>query len=109
MEDIIYNELRMRGYNVDVGVLSKYIKDKNDKTQRIQLEVDFVYNKISERVYIQSAYSLPDREKLEQEQRSLTLTDDAFTKIIITGDDITSYQMENGIKVISLFDFLLKG
>ena len=99
----------MRGYNVDVGVLSKYIKDKNDKTQRIQLEVDFVCNKISERVYIQSAYSLPDREKLEQEQRSLTLTDDAFTKIIITGDDITSYQMENGIKVISLFDFLLKG
>ena len=99
----------MRGYNVDVGVLSKYIKDKNDKTQRIQLEVDFVCNKISERVYIQSAYSQPNREKLEQEQRSLTLTDDAFTKIIITGDDITSYQMENGIKVISLFDFLLKG
>lgn len=107
MENIIYNELRMRGYNVDVGVITRYSKNAEGKTSRSTLEIDFVCNKGSERLYIQSAYSLPDQEKIEQEQRSLVLSEDSFQKMIITTDNIPVHQMENGIVMMNIYDFLL--
>ena len=107
MENIIYNHLVGNGYKVDVGCVTSYQKDEEGKTIRITLEVDFVCNKGSERVYIQSAYSLPDEEKQKQEQRSLVLTDDSFTKIIITTDDIPTHTMPNGIIMMNVFDYLL--
>ena len=107
MENIIYNHLIGNGYKVDVGCVSFYQKDGEGKTTRTTLEVDFVCNKGSERVYIQSAYSLPDEEKQKQEQRSLTLTDDSFTKIIITTDDIPTHLMPTGITMMNVFDYLL--
>lgn len=107
MENIIYNHLIGNGYKVDVGCVTFYQKDGEGKTTRTTLEVDFVCNKGSERVYIQSAYSLPDEEKQKQEQRSLTLTDDSFTKIIITTDDIPTHLMPTGITMINVFDYLL--
>ena len=88
-----------------VAILIK--KDDKGKTIRITLEVDFVCNKGSERVYIQSAYSLPDEDKQKQEQRSLTLTDDSFTKIIITADEVPTHTMPNGIVMMNIFDYLL--
>ena len=107
MENIIYNHLIGNGYKVDVGCVTFYQKDGEGKTTRTTLEVDFVCNKGSERVYIQSAYSLPDEEKQKQEQRSLTLTDDSFTKIIITTDDIPTHLMPTGITMMNVFDYLL--
>ena len=107
MENIIYNHLIGKGYKVDVGCVTLYQKDDEGKTTRITLEVDFVCNRGSERVYIQSAYSLPDEDKQKQEQRSLTLTDDSFTKIIITTDDIPTHAMPNGIIMMNVFDYLL--
>lgn len=107
MENIIYNHLIGNGYKVDVGCVTFYQKDGEGKTTRTTLEVDFVCNKGSERVYIQSAYSLPDEEKQKQEQRSLTLTDDSFTKIIITTDDIPTHLMQTGITMMNVFDYLL--
>ena len=96
-----------KGYKVDVGCVTLYQKDDEGKTTRTTLEVDFVCNRGSERVYIQSAYSLPDEDKQKQEQRSLTLTDDSFTKIIITRDDIPTHTMPNGIIMMNVFDYLL--
>lgn len=107
MENIIYNLLIGNGYKIDVGCVTFYPKDGECKTTRTTLEVDFVCNKGSERVYIQSAYSLPDEEKQKQEQRSLTLTDDSFTKIIITTDDIPTHLMPTGITMMNVFDYLL--
>lgn len=107
MENIIYNHLIGAGYKVDVGSITYYQKDSEGKTTRSTLEVDFVCNKGSERVYIQSAYSLPDAEKQRQEQRSLTLTDDAFTKIILTTDNIPTHTLDNGIIMMNVFDYLL--
>ena len=107
MENIIYNHLIGNGYKVDVGCVTFYQKDDEGKTIRTTLEIDFVCNKGSERVYIQSAYSLPDEDKRKQEQRSLTLTDDSFTKIIITTDDIPRHNMPNGIVMMNVFDYLL--
>ena len=107
MENIIYNHLIGNGYKVDVGCVTFYQKDDDGKTIRTTLEIDFVCNKGSERVYIQSAYSLPDEDKQKQEQRSLTLTDDSFTKIIITTDDIPTHNMPNGIVMMNVFDYLL--
>ena len=107
MENIIYNHLIGKGYKVDVGCVTLYQKDNEGKTTRTTLEVDFVCNRGSERVYIQSAYSLPDEDKQKQEQRSLTLTDDSFTKIIITTDDIPTHTMPNGIIMMNVFDYLL--
>lgn len=107
MENIIYNHLIGNGYKVDVGCVTFYQKDDKGKTIRITLEIDFVCNKGSERVYIQSVYSLPDEDKQKQEQRSLTLTDDYFTKIIITTDDIPTHTMPNGIIMMNVFDYLL--
>ena len=107
MENIIFNELKVRGYNVDVGVVVVNEVDKNGKKIRKQLEVDFVCNKGSKRLYIQSAYALPDKEKMEQEQRSLVNTGDGFKKIIITKDAVAPLYNDEGILVMSVYDFLL--
>ena len=107
LENLIYNELRIRQYNVDVGVVVANSKDENNRSVRSMLEVDFVCNKGSERLYVQSAYALPDAEKLRQESRSLELTKDTFQKIIITNDLVPTYQTDSGIKVMNVFDFLL--
>ena len=107
MENIIFNELKVRGYNVDVGVVVMNEVDKNGKKIRKQLEVDFVCNKGSKRFYIQSAYALPDKEKMEQEQRPLVNTGDGFKKIIITKDAVVPLYNDEGILVMSIYDFLL--
>lgn len=103
MENVIYNELRLRGFLVDVGVV-------NTKEQgvRKQLEVDFVCNLGSKRYYIQSAYSLPDEKKKEQEIKPLRKIDDSFKKIVITSDFIPTHYNEDGILFMNIFDFLLK-
>ena len=107
MENIIFNELKVRGYNVDVGVVVMNEVDKNGKKIRKQLEVDFVCNKGSKRYYIQSAYALPDKEKMEQGQRSLLNTGDGFKKIIITKDAVAPLYNGEGILLMSVYDFLL--
>lgn len=107
LENIIYNELLIRGFNVDVGVVEKHIKDAAGKQKNIQLEIDFVCNKGSSRYYIQSAYSIPDEMKMQQEAASLDRVSDSFKKIIITQDSINPYQTEKGYLVINVLDFLL--
>ena len=107
MENVIYNELRMRGYNVDVGVVPIAEKVKNGSVSRRQLEVDFVCNLGSNRIYIQSAYSIPDEEKREQEIRSFRKIDDWFRKIIVTRDTAKPWYDENGILTVNIYDFLL--
>ena len=107
MENIIYNELRMRGYRVDVGMVETWTTNAENKTMRLPLEIDFVVNKGAERIYIQSAYRMPGEEKEKQEKRSLLGTNDNFRKIIITYDDIKQKTDEQGIVTISLLDFLL--
>ena len=107
MENVIYNELCMRGYNVDVGVVQIAEKDSNGKVARKQLEVDFVCNMGSARCYIQSAYSLPNDEKLKQEIRPLRSIDDSFKKIVVTKDVILPYYDDNGVLFVSIYDFLL--
>lgn len=107
MENIIFNELRIRGFNVDVGVVMQNTDNAKGKSVRKQLEVDFVCNKGFKRCYIQSAYAIPDQAKLEQEQRSLMLTGDFFKKIIITRDTPAPYYNDNGILVMGIYDFLL--
>jgi len=107
MENIIYNELIARGFSVDVGMIEQKKKDKNDQWMRTQLEVDFVANLGSKRYYVQSALSIPDREKEIQESRSLTNINDSFKKVIVVKDDIMPRRNEEGILTIGLFDFLL--
>ena len=107
MENIIYNELRFRGYMVDVGIVIKREYGPNDKDVKKQLEVDFIANLGSKKYYIQSAYSLPSKEKLEQEKASLINIDDSFKKIIVVKDRIKPSLDEYGILTINLFDFLL--
>ncbi len=107
MENIIYNELVRRGFNVDIGVVEKYSKDKNGKSKTELLEVDFVCNKGSQRYYIQSTYSIPNFEKMEQEQASLNRIDDSFKKIIVVQDNIAYYHNEKGYLIINILDFLL--
>ena len=107
MENIIYNELLVRGFNVDVGVVEYTTKDKNNKKIRKQLEVDFVCNKGSNRYYIQSAYSIPTKEKMEQEEQSLIKIDDFFKRIIIVENDIKLWRNEKGIVIMGLKQFLL--
>lgn len=107
MENIIYNELIARNFNVDVGIITATGKDNDGKSVRKQLEVDFVCNKGSKRYYIQSAFSIPDREKMEQESNSLLRIDDSFKKIIVVKDLPAPTYTENGILVISMYDFLL--
>ena len=107
MENVIYNELSMRGYSVDVGVIQIAERDQNGKVIRKQLEVDFVCNLGSSRYYIQSAYSLPDAAKRNQETKPLRKIDDSFKKIIITKDLIMPYYDDYGILTVSIYDFLL--
>lgn len=107
MENIIFNELKVRGFNVDVGVVVMNEVDKSGKKIRKQLEVDFVCNKGSKRYYIQSAYALLDKTKMEQEQRSLINTGDGFKKIIITKDAVTPLYNDKGVLIMSVYDFLL--
>ena len=107
MENVIYNELRMRGYSVDVGVIPIAEKDKAGKVTRKQLEVDFVCNMGSVRYYIQSAYSLPDETKRIQEIRPFRRIDDSFKKIVITKDIVQPHYDEYGILTINIYDFLL--
>ena len=107
MENVIYNELRMRGYSVDVGVVTAAEKDPDGNVSRKQLEVDFVCNLGSARYYIQSAYSLPDDAKRAQEIRPFRKIDDSFKKIIITKDIVEPYYDEYGILTVSIYDFLL--
>lgn len=107
MENIIYNELRYRGYMVDVGVVMTREKDKNEKDVRNKREVDFIANLGTKRYYIQSAYSLPSVEKTEQEKASLLNIDDSFKKIIVVKDRVKAFLDDNGIVTMNLFDFLL--
>lgn len=107
MENVIYNELRRRGFNVDVGVVVVNTRDEQEKKVRKQYEVDFVCNKGSLRYYVQSAFAIPDREKLEQEQRPLSYINDSFKKIIIVKETPSPWYSEEGTLVMSVFDFLL--
>ncbi len=107
MENVIYNELRMRGYSVDVGVVPIAEKDRNGRVTRKQLEVDFVCNLGSSRYYIQSAYTLPNETKRTQEVRPFRKIDDSFKKIIITRDMVPTQYDEYGVLTINIYDFLL--
>lgn len=108
MENIIYNELRSRGYTVDVGIVEKRKKDASGKAERKQLEIDFVANKGSQRYYIQSAFAMPDEQKQKQEKMSLLQVKDSFKKIIVVKDVVNVTRDENGITTMSVYDFLLK-
>ena len=108
MENIIYNELRSRGYSVDVGVVEKRGTDENGKEYKNQLEIDFVANLGSKRYYIQSAFSMPTEEKRIQEKASLVNVNDSFKKIIVVKDVINVTRDEDGITTMSIYDFLLK-
>ena len=108
MENIIYNELRSRGYTVDVGVVEKRGTDENGKEYKNQLEIDFVANLGSKRYYIQSAFSMPTKEKRIQEKASLVNVNDSFKKIIVVKDVVNVTRDEDGITTMSIYDFLLK-
>lgn len=108
MENIIYNELRSRGYSVDVGVVEKRGINKKGKAERVQLEIDFVANLGSKRYYIQSAFGMQTEEKQAQEKASLINVNDSFKKIIIVKDVVNVNRDETGITTMSIYDFLLK-
>lgn len=107
MENIIYNELLIRGFNVDVGGVEHSERDDNGKVIRKRLEVDFVCNRGNQRYYIQSAFSIPDSDKMEQEKNSLVRIGDSFKKIIVVKDRIKLWRNEEGIVVMGIMDFLL--
>ena len=106
MENVIYNELRTRGLSVDVGMV-EIRKKSEDVLAKRQLEVDFVVNSGSYRCYIQSALSIPDKEKMQQECASLINIKDAFKKIIVVRDDIIPWYTDDGVYIVGLYDFLL--
>ena len=106
MENVIYNEMRYRGFLVDVGNVYIRMKDENDKWQRVTLEVDFVCNLGSRRYYLQSAYKLPDEEKMQQEKRSLQQISDSFKKIVIVGERMKLRRDEQGIVLMGVYEFL---
>ncbi len=108
MENLIYNEMRVRGFNVDVGTVPAYTKNEEGKSQRANLEVDFVCNLGSRRYYIQSAYRMESEDKIRQERDSLLKVDDSFKKIIVLGEECPVTRDEQGITTMSIFDFLLK-
>ncbi|MDE5749926.1 MAG: DUF4143 domain-containing protein, partial [Duncaniella sp.] len=108
LENVIYNELIARGFNVDVGVVERRYRNENGGLLRQALEVDFVCNQGSKRYYIQSAYKMIDQEKVKQEEASLRNIDDSFKKIIILGEYTPVLHNESGITIISIYDFLLK-
>ena len=107
MENVIYNELRRQEYTVDVGLVETFKRNAEGKAVRSNLEIDFVVNRHDERIYIQSAYRLPDQEKIDQEQASLLHVPDGFRKEIIVGDRYQSSYNKEGILMVGLFDFLL--
>lgn len=107
MENLIYNELRLRGYSVDVGEVLQNYKDKEGNSRRKNLEVDFVCNRGFNRYYIQSAYIIPSPEKMKQELNSLRSINDEFKKIVIVGGMEPTYKNEDGILILNVFDFLL--
>lgn len=107
MENIIYNELRIRGFQVDVGVVQKRTRAADRKQEKKQLEIDFVANLGSKRYYIQSAFSLPDAEKIKQEKTSLLCINDSFKKIIIVKEVMNIQRDEKGITTMGIYDFLL--
>jgi predicted AAA+ superfamily ATPase len=106
MENLIFNELRLRGYSVDVGQVTYYTKDEQGKSERKILEVDFVCNKGYERIYIQSAFALPTPEKYDQEFKSLKNIGDDFKKVVIVGGMQPTYYNDNGISILNIYDFL---
>ena len=106
MENVIYNEMRYRGFLVDVGNVAIRIKNEKDEWQRVTLEVDFVCNLGSRRYYLQSAYRLPDEEKVEQEKRSLKQIKDSFKKIVIVGERMKLRRDDNGIVLMGIYEFL---
>ena len=108
MEDVIYNELRMMGFAVDIGLVEAR-EMRNGKTEYIQYEVDFIANNGTEKYYIQSAFALDDEEKRQQELNSLLRIDDSFRKVVIVGSDIAEYTDGKGIRFMGLFQFLLSG
>lgn len=107
MENIIYNELSLNGFSVDVGMVESFRRCPDGSLARRNLEIDFVVNRHDERLYIQSAYAMPDNDKVEQEQTSLLRVSDGFRKIIIAADRYKSGYNDDGILVVSLYDFLL--
>ena len=108
MENIVYNELVMRGYNVDVGVVELYEQNNKGKSVLKKTEVDFVCNQADKRYYIQVAYTIDSEDKIKQEQKSLLHINDAFKKIIIVKDSIKPHYNNYGVYIIGLYDFLLK-
>lgn len=109
LENMLYNELRIRGFSVDVGQVITHQKDEKGVSQRQTLEVDFVCNRGNKRCYIQSAYSMPSYDKIQQELKSLMHIHDNFIKVIVTADITPTHYMDNGVLVINLQDFLTKG
>ena len=107
MENIIYNELRIRGFQVDVGMVQKRTRNEHQRQEKKQLEVDFVANMGSKRYYIQSAFRLPDAEKEKQEKESLLNISDSFKKIVIVKDVVNVQHDQDGITTMSIYDFLL--
>ena len=107
MENIVYNELRSRGYRVDVGAMERWTTGENGESKRQRLEIDFVVNNGADRLYIQSAYHMPSLEKEEQERRPLLGIGDNFRKMIVVGDPIKTSIDDNGIVTMSIFEFLL--
>ena len=107
MENVIYNEMRMRGWLVDVGNVAQRVRNDKGQNIRVTLEVDFVCNKGSQRIYIQSAWRMPDADKMEQEKCSLRLVGDSFRKLLIVGEHTKPWSDDDGIQIISIYDFLL--
>ena len=108
MENVIYNELRMRGFTVDVGLVE--VREMRDgKLTYIQYEVDFIASNGTDKYYIQSAFAVDDEENRQQELNSLLKIDDSFRKIVIVGNDIAEYTDDKGIRFMGLFQFLLTG
>lgn len=108
MENIIFNELKLRGFNVDVGVVEYNYKDSEGKSRRSKLEVDFIANLGSKKFYIQSALNIDDEQKKEQETASLNRIDDSFSKIVVVKDNIEPWQDDKGIQYIGIEQFLLE-
>jgi predicted AAA+ superfamily ATPase len=107
MENAIYNELRLRGYNVDVGIIATRARDADGRQERVTCEIDFVANLGSKRYYVQSAFLMPDDAKREQENRPLRNTGDSFRKIIVTGSGPGVWRNDDGHTIMNIQDFLL--
>ena len=108
MENIVYNELRIRGYRVDVGVVEQYVSNGGGKSDKRQLEVDFIAAKGSQKYYIQSAFSMSNPDKIKQEERPLLRIGDSFKKNIVVRESIKPRRSEEGIMTIGILNFLLE-